>query len=59
VALERAGELGDPVGAGAAGVARGGGVLGLGVLAGPVEAECLGGVLLVDQRDRLFVSMLS
>ena len=53
--LEGAEELGDPVGARAVGVARRVGVLEFRVLIDPVEAERLGSVLLVNQRDRLAV----
>ena len=53
--LKRVEELGDPVCAQAAGVARRVRVLELRVLIDPVETERLGGVLLVDQRDGLAV----
>ena len=51
--LERAEELGEPVRARAMGVTRRFRVLKLGVVVNPVQAERLGGVLLVDERDRL------
>ncbi len=51
--LERAEELGDPVRARATGVTRRFRVLKFGVVVHPVQAERLGGVLLVDERDCL------
>jgi hypothetical protein len=55
LSLKRAEELGDPVCARAAGVTRRIRVLELRVLIDPVEAERLGRVFLVNQRDRLAV----
>ena len=53
--LERAEEFGDPVGARTTGVTGSSRVLELRVVIDPVDAERLGRILLVDERDGLAV----